>query len=165
MLGGRQAWLWLWPFHPSCQERHKVSALRFFVCRRGAVISTKTRELLKIRWVSLRSAYSRIWDLVRSISICSQEWAGSIFCDFLLGPCVSVFLTITVELVQNLFVVRDRNLTQTSLSTYGDLLINETGMFEVNQWAVSKQSLKCLAFMWTEMTMLKYNHQEWSSHT
>ena len=60
---------------------------------------------------------------------------------------MSVVLTITVESVQNLLVVRGRNLTQTSLSKYGDLLINESGMFGVEQLAISKQSLKCLAFM------------------
>jgi len=61
--------------------------------------------------------------------------------------CVSTILTVTTELVQNLLVARDRNPAQTSLSEYGDLLINETGMFGVNQQARSEQSLKCLAFM------------------
>ena len=57
------------------------------------------------------------------------------FNDFLLCMCicVSTILTITIKLVQNLLVARDKNPTQTSLNKDEDLLFHETGMSGINQ--------------------------------
>lgn len=73
--------------------------------------------------------------------------------------CVPAGLTIPVELVQNLLVVRDRDPAQTRSSRHEDFLSHETGMSGINQ-GIHGELLRCLAFGGVERVMLRHNHPE-----